>query len=108
MAMQVQIDLALRMDVEALVGWNLKRLRKAQNLSQEEIGLRLGIVDQAYISRVESGQQNPTAVMLYLMAAALAVNVAELFQIHGVPNRILAGPLIIRSSRSQKKIAQTS
>ncbi|MGN6210515.1 helix-turn-helix domain-containing protein [Asticcacaulis sp.] len=91
------------MDVEALIGWNLKRLRKARNLSQEEIGLRLGIADQAYISRVESGQQNPTAVMLYLMASALAVNVAELFQTDGVPNRILAGTVIIRSSRSQKK-----
>lgn len=100
--MQVEIALAFRMDVEAIIGWNLRRIRGEQGLSQEELALRINIIDQAYISRVESGRKNPTAVMLYLLASALSVGVGEFFSLDSIPKKLTSGPVIIRSSRSKK------
>jgi len=91
------------MDVERLVGWNVQRLRKAAGLSQEELALRIEIVAQSYISFLESGQRNPTSVLLYLIAKALSVSVGELFNETGAPNSVTRGAVLIRSTRSGKK-----
>ncbi|MCR6659748.1 MAG: helix-turn-helix domain-containing protein [Asticcacaulis sp.] len=92
------------MDVQSLIGWNVKRLRKAVGLSQEELALRVEIVDQSYISGVEGGRRNPTAVLLYLLAAALGTEVGELFSVANVPSKITAGPVKIKSTRSKKDL----
>jgi len=76
------------MDVDRLVGWNFKRLRAAKDLSQEEVALRLGTVDQAYISQLEAGERNPTARTLYKLAVALEVPVGELFSVVDAPSVI--------------------
>ena len=65
------------MDARAIVGWNLRRLRVAQGLSQERLALASGI-DRAYVGRVERGSENVTITTLEAMATALAVPVADL------------------------------
>lgn len=91
------------MKVQALIGWNLKRLRTAQNVSQEELALRIQIIDQTYISKLERGHRNPTAVMLFLLAEALGIEVGQFFQLSDVPVSITKGPVELTSSRSGRK-----
>ena len=65
------------MDERAIIGWNLRRLRVVQGLSQERLALAAGI-DRAYVGRVERGSENVTISTLAAMAKALSVPVAEL------------------------------
>jgi len=66
------------MDVRARIGWNLRRLRKAQDITQENFATDSGF-DRGYISGVERGVRNPSALVLAKIADALEVDVAELF-----------------------------
>ncbi|MGE3993845.1 helix-turn-helix domain-containing protein [Pseudorhodoplanes sp.] len=58
------------MDVRQRIGLNLAELRKRLCLSQEELAHRSGI-HQTYLSGVERGRRNPTAVLLQRLATAL-------------------------------------
>lgn len=60
-------------------GRNVKRVRKAQSLSQEALALKID-ADQAYISRIEAGRFNPTLESVAEVASALDVPVSELFK----------------------------
>ena len=91
------------MDVEAVVGWNVARLRAKLRLSQGDLASQVALIDQSYISRLEAGKLNPTAVMLTLISNALDVQVGELFAIKGVPDKVVEGPVRIRSSRSGRR-----
>ncbi len=90
------------MDVERLIGWNVQRLRKDRGLSQEELALRIETVAQSYVSFLEGGRRNPTAVTLYLIAKSLGVGVGALFDETEAPKSITKGAVVIRSSRSGK------
>lgn len=65
------------MDASSIIGWNLRRLRVSQGLSQERLALASGI-DRAYVGRVERGSENVTITTLEAMATALSVPVAAL------------------------------
>ena len=67
-------------DVKSVLGDNLKRYRKQAELSQEELGHKID-ADQAYISRLEAGQLNPTLESISELATALGVTVENLFSI---------------------------
>jgi len=58
------------MDMRRLVGENVKRLRLAAGLTQEQFAERSGF-SQQYISDLERGRRNPTVVSLYELAQAL-------------------------------------
>lgn len=58
---------------------NLKLCRKQSGLSQEKLGHMIG-ADQAYISRIEAGQLNPTIETLAELASVLRVSVKGLFE----------------------------
>lgn len=90
------------MDVQALVGWNVARLRTKLKVSQAELANRSTIIDQSYISGLETGKRNPTAVILVLISNALDVQVGELFSTTGAPREFVDGPVKIRSSRSRR------
>jgi transcriptional regulator with XRE-family HTH domain len=66
------------MDVQKLIGSNIQRLRLAAKISQEELAARMS-VDQAYVSRLEAGEKNPTVTTLQAAATALEVDVRDLF-----------------------------
>lgn len=65
------------MDARAIIGWNLRRLRVAQGLSQERLALAAGI-DRAYVGRVERGSENVTVTTLEALATALGVPIVDL------------------------------
>ncbi|WP_448188073.1 helix-turn-helix domain-containing protein [Azospirillum sp. sgz301742] len=65
------------MDVRRLVGQNLRRLRKAAGLSQEELAHRARL-DRTYVSGVERGIRNPTVLVLQDLAGVLGAKPADL------------------------------
>lgn len=66
------------MDVQKLVGLNIRKQRQAAKISQEELAARMD-VDQAYVSRLEAGEKNPTTSTLQAAANALDVEVQVFF-----------------------------
>jgi transcriptional regulator with XRE-family HTH domain len=79
------------MRVQALVAWNLRRLRVGRDLSQENLAVDAGI-DRTYVSRLERGLENPTVGVLEQLAEALDVRIVEFFVVPR-PDGILPKPL---------------
>jgi transcriptional regulator with XRE-family HTH domain len=67
------------MDLCSVIGSNVRKLRTAKKLSQEELAFRAEI-DRSYLSEIENGHKNPSVVMLDQIAAALGVDLRELFE----------------------------
>jgi transcriptional regulator with XRE-family HTH domain len=59
-------------------GENVKRERKARDLTQEALGLAAGL-DAAVISRIEAGQREPRVANIARIAKALGVPPGDLF-----------------------------
>jgi len=57
---------------------NLRRLRKHEQLSQEQLAHACGWTGQSRISNYESGAREPTLADLFVLAKALKVSVSEL------------------------------
>jgi transcriptional regulator with XRE-family HTH domain len=83
------------MNAQALVARNIRRLRVARQLSQDAFAVDAG-VDRAYVSRLESGQENPTVLILERLALALEVEIDELFR---KPEPGEKEPMTLRSGR---------
>ena len=66
------------MDIRKRIGWNVRRLRKEREITQEDFATDSGF-DRGYISGVERGVRNPSVLVLERIATALEVDVAELF-----------------------------
>ncbi len=65
------------MDIRQTVGRNLKQLRQAKGLSQEELAFASNL-HRTYVSGVERGVRNPTVVILKRLADALGAEPAQL------------------------------
>lgn len=66
------------MDIQKLVGSNIRKQRQAAKISQEELAARMD-VDQAYVSRLEAGEKNPTVATLQAAANGLDIDVQLFF-----------------------------
>jgi transcriptional regulator with XRE-family HTH domain len=77
-----------------LVGRNLRRLRVATGLSQENLAVDAE-VDRTYVSRVERGRENPTVAVLERLAEAMGSEIVEFFRpmkaSDGVPKPLRPG-----------------
>lgn len=62
---------------EDVVGENVRRLRKAIGLTQEELAHRAEI-DTRYVGGIERGQENPSVAVLGRLASTLGVHPSEL------------------------------
>ena len=81
------------MRVQALVAWNLRRLRVGRGLSQENLAVDAGI-DRTYVSRLERGLENPTVGILDQLAQALDAGIVEFFVVPAqdeIPPKPLSG-----------------
>lgn len=58
------------MDMRKLVGRNVRTVRQARGMTQEQLAEESGF-SQQYISDLERGRRNPTVVSLYELALAL-------------------------------------
>jgi transcriptional regulator with XRE-family HTH domain len=67
------------MDMRKLVGRNVRRLRLAANMTQEQYAELSGF-SQQYISDLERGRRNPTVVSLFELAQPLAVSPDQLIR----------------------------
>jgi transcriptional regulator with XRE-family HTH domain len=65
------------MDMRAVVGQNVRRIRLRKGLTQEQFAEISGF-SQQYISSLEQGHRNPTIVTVYELATALGVSHVEL------------------------------
>lgn len=65
------------MDVRLLVGRNVRKLRLAKGLTQEQFSERSGF-SQQYLSDLERGQRNPTIVTIFELAQSLGVDLPAL------------------------------
>ena len=66
-------------DVKALFGNRVRQLRKSRGWSQEDFAHRVGL-DRSYMGGVERGERNVSLENICLIAKALGVPPAELFQ----------------------------
>lgn len=64
-------------DVPAIVGNNLRRLRKGQGYSLEQLSGRSG-VSRAMLGQIETGKSAPTVSLLWKIADALNLSVVHL------------------------------
>ena len=62
---------------EAVVGRNVKRLRKAKKLTQEALA-HAAEIDTRYVGGIERGQENPSVAVLGRLADALGVHPSAL------------------------------
>lgn len=83
------------MNGRELVAWNLRKLRVAQGLSQEQLAVDAG-VDRTYVGGLERGTANPTVAILDRLAATLSVHLSELFR---EPRRGSVRPAPMRGGR---------
>ncbi|OGD81474.1 transcriptional regulator [Candidatus Collierbacteria bacterium RIFOXYD1_FULL_40_9] len=59
------------------LGNKIRKVRKQQNISQEELGFRAGI-HRTYVGSIERGEQNVSIDNIHKLARALKVSVSEL------------------------------
>ncbi|MBM7048370.1 helix-turn-helix transcriptional regulator [Rhizobium lusitanum] len=85
------------MNARAIVAWNLRRIRVEKGLSQEKLAADAG-VDRAYLAKMERQAVGAGVDVLDKLADALAINVADLFEI---PAEGATPPPILRSGRKQ-------
>lgn len=65
-------------EVCQVLGGNVKTLRQALGISQEELAFRAEL-DRTYISQIERGVSNPSVFVLLKVANVLGVELAGLF-----------------------------
>jgi transcriptional regulator with XRE-family HTH domain len=68
------------MDMRKLVGRNVRRIRRKNGLTQEQLAEISGF-SQQYISSLEQGRRNPTVVTVYELAMALSVSHMDLMRV---------------------------
>jgi transcriptional regulator with XRE-family HTH domain len=61
------------------LGTNIRKLRANRELSQEELAYRAGI-DRSYLSEIENGHKSVGVMVLDDIAAALEVEITDLFK----------------------------
>lgn len=66
------------MQWEAVVGENVRSLRKARGLTQEALALAANI-DPRYLGGIERGEENPTVMVLGRIADVLGAHPGRLF-----------------------------
>lgn len=67
------------MDMRKLVGRNVRAVRQARGMTQEQLAEKSGF-SQQYISDLERGRRNPTVVSLYELAEALGSTPVQLLE----------------------------
>ncbi len=84
------------------LGQRIQKLRKDKKITQEQLAEMVGI-DPKNISRIEKGNNYPTAENLTSIAKALNVDIYELFVFNSIPLEQMKEE-IINSLNSEKNI----
>lgn len=73
-------------DIESRIGARIKERRRAAGLSQEKLGVALGVTFQQ-VQKFENGKNRIAASQLFTVAGALGVEVADFFVGIKLPKR---------------------
>lgn len=68
-----------RESLQKAFGDHLRKLRISKGLSAAEVGRRAGMI-RSNVSRIESGERNPTLLILTKIAQALDMELSDLFK----------------------------
>lgn len=90
-------------DIGRQIGNNIRTLRKAKGLSQEQLALRADI-NASYMGQVERGEKNPTIDVLHKIAAALHIPLETVVHIQS-ENAQLDAPQAEENTPYAEKIA---
>ena len=66
-------------DWRSIFGTNVRRLRQAKGLTQEQLAFDAKI-DLTYLGGIERGKRNPSLMVMARIAAALSVRLIELLK----------------------------
>jgi transcriptional regulator with XRE-family HTH domain len=66
------------MNAQQLIALNIRRLRVAKGISQDDLALIAG-VERSYVGHLERSSKNPTVKTLEKIAIALTCDISELF-----------------------------
>jgi transcriptional regulator with XRE-family HTH domain len=66
-------------DWRVIVGRNVRRLRKARGLTQEQLAFEAEI-DLTYLGGIERGQRNPSLLVMARIATSLSVRLPDLLK----------------------------
>jgi transcriptional regulator with XRE-family HTH domain len=61
-----------------IIGRNVARLRRAQDISQNELGRRIGHANGGYVCMLEQGERMPTVATVLRFARALETDLTTL------------------------------
>ena len=93
-------------DVRKMMGKQIKALRQARGMSQEELSEKISI-NSKYLSAIERGKANPTLDILTRLADALKVGVSDLFNYELEPKELaqLVAGLIAEGDEIKLRLA---
>lgn len=74
-------------DEKKMIGKQIKTLRQARGMSQEELSEKASI-NTKYLSAIERGTANPTLDIFIKLADALRVNICDLFNYQLEPKEL--------------------
>ena len=66
-------------DWRVIVGKNVRRLRLAKGLTQEQLAFEADL-DLTYVGGIERGRRNPSLLVMARVAGALDVSLSELIE----------------------------
>jgi transcriptional regulator with XRE-family HTH domain len=92
---------ALVRDVPAIIGTNLRRLRKSHGFSLERLA-ELSGVSRAMLGQIETGKSVPTVSLLWRVADAFGVPVTTLVDTHQEPATV-----VLSRDRAQVLVASS-
>ena len=78
MGLKLKMNRGVIDDKRAVLGSQVRRIRKKVGLSQDVVAEHCGIF-RTYLSRIENGTANPTVTVLVALASTLGVDVGDLF-----------------------------
>jgi transcriptional regulator with XRE-family HTH domain len=67
------------MTLQRRLGKNIRRVRKLKNLTQAQLGERLGF-EQTYVSRIELGKRNISTETIQKIIQAMDIDAEDLFK----------------------------
>ena len=93
-------------DVRKMMGKQIKTLRQARGMSQEELSEKVSI-NSKYLSAIERGKANPTLAVLTRLADSLKVGVPDLFNYELEPKELaqLVAGLIAEGDEIKLRLA---
>ena len=93
-------------DVRKMMGKQIKTLRQARGVSQEDLSEEISI-NSKYLSAIERGKANPTLAVLIRLADSLKVTIPDLFNYELEPKELaqLVAGLITEGDEIKLRLA---